>query len=185
MPSLAPPAPQNYIETLRSRIIEGRTLTPYEYRPVAIPLQTTLNAALAQGSASFTIPSNQRLILRQFIPHVVPSVVSAAGNAPSGSTTNAAILPATNNANTLYARALNCRLNLALASRTFDLFVQNAFTLADLMSFNGGDPSLADMPGILPQGTNIDLNISLVDTAGTAATACEYGIVLVGAYVQV
>jgi hypothetical protein len=37
----------------------------------------------------------------------------------------------------------------------------------------------------LPQGTNIDLNISLVDTAGTAATACEYGLVLVGAYVQV
>lgn len=187
MPSLTPPAPGNFIESLRSRIVEGRTLNPYEYRPVAIPLQVTLSATRMQGSASFTIPSNQRLIVRQLIPHVVPSNVSAAANDPAALFGGAS---SGTNFDTILARATNCRINLGMASRTFDLFVQNAFALSDLLSSDGTDPSLMDMPGILPQGTNIDLNAALVDPnvnpAGPITVPdCEYGLVLVGAYVQV
>lgn len=182
MPALTPPPASNFIESLRSRIIEGRTLTPYEFRPVAIPLQVTLSNTQAQGTASFTIPSNQRLIVTRLTPHVVPSNVSAAANAPTalfgGASTGT-------NLDTIIARATNCRINLGMASRTFDLFVQQAFTLSDLLSTDGTDPSLFDMPGIIPQGTNLDLNAALVDTSATAAPACEYGLVLIGAYVQV
>ena len=42
-----------------------------------------------------------------------------------------------------------------------------------------------DMPGILPQGTNIDLNAALADSSAGAGVSCEYGLVLIGAYVQV
>ena len=183
MPSLAPPAPQNFMESLRSRIVEGRTLTPYEYRPVAIPLQVTLSNTRAQGTASFTIPSNQRLIVFEFTPHVVVSDLNAAANAPGAF--GAGFLNGGRNLDTILARATNCRINLGMASRTFDLFVQQAFTLSDLLSTDGTQPSLMDMPGILPQGTNIDLNAALVDTTAAAAPSCEYGIVLIGAYVQV
>lgn len=183
MPSLTPPAPQNFIESLRSRIVEGRTFNPYEYRPVAIPLQVTLSNTRLQGTASFTIPSNQRLILMSFTPIVVPTDLNAAANAPSAF--GAGFLNGGGNLDTLLARAQNCRVNLGLASRTFDLFVQQAFVLSDLLSTDGTDPSLMDMPGILPQGTNIDLNAALVDTTAAADPACEYGLVLIGAYVQV
>lgn len=185
MPSLTPPAPANFIESLRSRIVEGRTLNPYEFRPVAIPLQVTLSATRQQGSASFTIPSNQRLIIRQFLPHVVPTAPSAPLNAPSAIPLNAA----GGNFDTLVARAMNCRINLGMASRTFDLFAQSAFSLGDLFAQNGTDPSLFDMPGMLPQGTNIDLNAALVDpnvdVVPNGVPDCEYGLVLVGTYVQV
>ena len=183
MPSLTPPPAGNFIESLRSRIVEGRTFTPYEYRPVAIPLQVTLSDTRAQGTASFTIPSNQRLILMGFTPHVVPSNVSAAGNAPGAF--GGGFLNGNTNLDTIIARATNCRINLGLASRTFDLFVNSAFALSDLLSTNGTTPSLMDMPGVIPQGTNIDLNASLVDTSAAAAVSCEYGLVLIGAYVQV
>jgi len=183
MPSLTPPAPNNFIESLRSRIVEGRTLNPYEYRPVAIPLQVTLSNTRAQGTASFTIPSNQRMILFQLTPHIVPSDLSAAGNAPDAF--GAGFLNGGDNLDTIVARATNCRVNLGLASRTFDLFVNSAFALSDLLSLDGTDPSLMDMPGILPQGTNIDLNASLVDSTVAGAVSCEYGLVLIGAYVQV
>lgn len=183
MPSLTPPAPQNYIESLRSRIIEGRTLTPYEYRPVAIPLQVSLSNTRAQGTASFTIPSNQRLIVFRMTPHIVPSDLNASANAPDAF--GAGFLDGGGNLDTILARATNCRINLGLASRTFDLFVQTAFTLSDLLSTDGTDPSLMDMPGVIPQGTNIDLNAALVDTAAGAAPSCEYGLVIIGAYVQV
>jgi len=183
MPSLTPPAPQNFIESLRSRIVEGRTLTPYEFRPVAIPLQVTLSNTRAQGTASFTIPSNQRLIVTRLTPHIVPTALNAALNAPSAF--GAGFLNGGRNLDTIIARATNCRVNLGMASRTFDLFVNSAFALSDLLSTDGTDPSLMDMPGILPQGTNIDLNASLVDTSAAAAVSCEYGLVIIGAYVQV
>ena len=183
MPSLTPPPASNFIESLRSRIVEGRTLTPYEYRPVAIPLQVELSNTRPQGTASFTIPSNQRLIIFQFTPHVVPSSVSATGNAPGAF--GAGFLNGGDNLDTILARAQNCRINLGMASRTFDLFVNSAFALSDLLSTDGTDPSLMDMPGMLPQGTNIDLNASIVDTSAAAGIPCEFGLVLIGAYVQV
>jgi hypothetical protein len=183
MPSLTPPPANNFIESLRSRIVEGRTLNPYEYRPIAIPLQVSLSDTRPQGTASFTIPSNQRLIVFQFTPHIVPTNLNAAGNAPSAF--GAGFLNGGGNLDTVLARATNCRVNLGMASRTFDMFLNSAFSLSDLLSTNGTTPSLMDMPGILPQGTNIDLNAALADTSAAAGVSCEYGLVLIGAYVQV
>jgi hypothetical protein len=186
---IAPPPQSNYIESLRSRIVEGRTLTPDQFRPVTISLQMTLGATSPRGQANFTIPSNQRMLLFQFMPHIVPATLSnpldatsgvynvgvpAVGDVLAGGTVN----------DLLFAKAQNCRVSLGLVSQTFQLFPQYNFSLSDLMSYNGNDPSLMDMPGILPQGTTIDLLASLQDT-GAAGGDTEYGIVLVGAYINI
>jgi len=189
MPSLTPPAPQNFIESLRSRIVEGRTLDPYEYRPVVVPVQVTLGSARQQGTATFTIPSNQRMLIRQFVPIVVPRDVSSASDSPTGQFTVG--IPAAGDVfaggtieDRLYAKAQNCRIDLGLNSRMFNLFQQLSFPLASLMSYNGEIAGLADMPGILVQGTTIDLTASLSDL-GAAGGDTEYGIAILGAYVQV
>ena len=186
---LAPPPRENFIESLRSRIVEGRTLTPYQYRPITISLQVTLGSTSPRGQASFTIPSNQRMLIFQFMPHVVPVTLSnpldatsgvynvgvpAPGDVLAGGTVN----------DLLYAKAQNCRVSLGLVSQTFQLFPQYNFAISDLMSYNGESPSLMDMPGILPQGTTIDLLAALQDT-GAAGGDTEYGLVLVGAYIEV
>lgn len=186
---IAPPPRENYIESLRSRIVEGRTLTPDQFRPVTIQIQTILGASSQRGNAQFTIPSNQRLVLFQMMPHIVPVSLSSALDATSG-VYNVGI-PAPGDVlaggtvrDMLYGKAQNCRVSLGLVSQTFQLFPQYSFALSDLMSENGESPTLMDMPGILPQGTTIDLLASLQDTAA-AGSDTEYGLVLVGAYIAV
>ena len=189
MPVIAPPAPDCYIETLRSRIVEGRTLSPDQYRPVVLPLQVTLGSSRLIGSASFTIPSNQRFVIFQFMPHIVPVSVSAPADATSG-VFNVGV-PAAGDIiaggtieDRLLTKAMNCRINLAFVSYTYQVFPQQNFALSDLSSVAGESPGLMDMPAILPQGTNIDLQASLQD-AGAAGADTEYGILLVGAYINV
>jgi hypothetical protein len=186
---IAPPAPEQYIEVIRSRIVEGRTLNPYQYRPVVIPLQVTLNAATPQGSASFTIPSNQKLSLRQFLPHIVPVSVSDAADAVSG-VFNVGV-PAVGDVfaggtieDRLLAKAMNCRVSITLASSTFQLFPRLSFSLGNLMRTFGSDVNLFDMPGPLPQGTTIYMNASLSDP-NAAGGDTQYGIVFGGTYVSV
>lgn len=189
--SLAPPAKQYFIETLRSRIVEGRTMNPYEYRPVVIPLQVSLNATSPQGQAQFVIPSNQRMLLLGFTPHIVPVTLSNPLDGSSGVYNVGVpgpgdVLAGGTLLDVLYAKALNCRVSLKLVSSTFDLFPQMNFALSDLMSLNGQDPSLMDMPGILPQGTTLSMLASLQDTSAAAAGGdTEYGLVLTGAYIGV
>ena len=84
----------------------------------------------------------------------------------------------------LLTKAMNCRVNMAFVSYTYQLFPQLNFSLANLSSVMGESPSLMDMPAILPQGTNIDLQVSLQDSAAAGADT-EYGILLVGAYINV
>lgn len=175
---LNPPEKSQYIETLRSRIVEGRSLNPNEYRPVVIPLQVVLGPNRQQGQASFNIPSNQRFIVRQFIPIIVPANVSAEGNAlgPAPALTGGA-------EDLILARAQNCRIDLGLNSRMFNLFQQFSFPLSDLTSWYGGEANLKDMPGILVQGTTIDLTASLSDL-GAAGADTQYGLAIAGLYVQ-
>ena len=186
---IAPPPQSNYIESLRSRIVEGRTLTPDQFRPVTISLQMTLSDTSPRGQANFTIPSNQRMLLMAFMPHIVPATMSNPLDATSG-VFNVGV-PAVGDVlaggtveDLIYAKAQNCRVSLGLVSQTFQLFPQYNFALSDLLAYNGESPSLMDMPGILPQGTTIDLLASLQDTAA-AGGPTEYGIVLVGAYINV
>lgn len=189
MPIIAPPPPGNYIETLRSRIVEGRTLSPDQFRVVAVPLQVTLGPSATRGSANFNIPSNQRFVVFQVIPHIVPVNVSAAADSVSGVFNVGVPAPGDIIAggtveDLLLTKAQNCRVNLAMVSYTFQLFPQLNFALSDLMSFNGESPSFMDMPAILPQGTTIDLQASLQDAAAAGAPT-EYGIVFIGAYINV
>lgn len=177
---LTPPDKAHYIETMRSRIVEGRTLNPYQFRPVVIPLQVTLGANRQQGQASFNIPSNQRFIVRQFIPIVVPENVSAEANTMTG----ASLLTTGGADDLLFGRAQNCKIDLGLNSRMFNLFQQFSFPLSDLMFQDGGDANLKDMPGILVQGTTIDLTASLSDL-GAAGGDTQYGLAISGLYIQV
>lgn len=189
--SLAPPAQKYFIESLRSRIVEGRTMNPYQFRPVVVPLQVTLNATSPQGQAQFVIPSNQRMLLMGFTPHIVPVTLSNPLDATSGVYNVGVpgpgdVLAGGTLLDVLYAKALNCRVSLKLVSSSFDLFPQQNFALSDLMSLNGQDPSLMDMPGILPQGTTISMLAALQDTSAAAAGGdTEYGLVLMGAYIGV
>jgi len=181
---LTPPDQSRYIETLRSRIVEGRTLTPYDYRPVVIPLQVSLGATRQQGQANFNIPSNQRLLVRQIVPIVVPDRVSSTNEQ---SVDDGGLLPAFMAASVeddLYGKAQNCRIDLGLNSRMFNLFQQFSFPLADLTFWAGGEANLKDMPGILVQGTTIDLTASLSDLSA-AGSDTQYGLLISGIYVQV
>jgi len=180
---LTPPDQSRYIETLRSRIVEGRTLTPYDYRPVVIPLQVSLGATRQQGQANFNIPSNQRLLVRQIVPIIVPDRVSAEAEAAIPTGTLPAFM-AESVEDDLYGKAQNCRIDLGLNSRMFNLFQQFSFPLADLTSWAGGEANLKDMPGILVQGTTIDLTASLSDLAA-AGSDTQYGLLISGIYVQV
>jgi hypothetical protein len=189
MPVIAPPAPDCLIETLRSRIVEGRTLSPDQFRPVVLPLQVTLGQNRQVGSASFTIPSNQRFIVFQFMPHIVPVSVSSPLDATSGVFNVGVPAPGDVLAggtveDRLLAKAMNCRINMAFVSYTYQLFPQLNFALSDLSSAMGESPGLMDMPAILPQGTNIDLQASLQDSSAAGADT-EYGVLLVGAYITV
>jgi len=182
---IAPPPKEQFIEQLRSRIVEGRVITPYDYRAVAIPLFVTLGSSRLRGTASYTLPSNMRLRLRQVIAHVIPENVSSETITNEGDFTSAGgVFQGGEIADRLYAKAQNCRVSLAMASRTFDFFPQFTFPLSDLQSFNGYPVSLTDMPGIIPQGTAIDLSASLVDS-GAAASDTEYGIILIGSLIRV
>jgi hypothetical protein len=188
---LTPPDRSRYIETLRSRIVEGRTLNPYQFRPVVIPLQVTLGSSRQQGQASFNIPSNQRLLIRQFIPIVVPSVNSAADTLTGNSTTDpTTLVPPTTfaftgtNEDLLMMKAMNCRIDLGLTSRMYNLFQQMSFPLSDATSWFGGEINMKDTPGIMPQGTTIDLTASLTDLAA-AGSDTQYGLAIAGLYVQV
>ena len=189
--SLAPPAQKYFIESLRSRIVEGRTLNPYEFRPIVIPLQVTLNATASQGQAQYIIPSNQRMLLMGFTPHIVPVTLSNPLDATSGVYNVGVPAPGDVLAggtvlDMLYAKALNCRISLKLVSSTFDLFPQQNIAISDFMSLNGESPSLMDMPGILPQGTTISMLAALQDTSIAAAGGdTEYGLVLTGAFIGV
>jgi hypothetical protein len=192
---ITPPPPDQFIESLRSRIVEGRTFNPDQYRPIAIPLQVVLGATQLQGQATFVIPSNQRLIIRQFLPHIVPigstgiNGVSDATNAVSG-VFNVGI-PAPGDViaggtveDRMWSWAQNCRVSLSMVSSTFQLFPQYQFSLGDLMSYNAAKTTLFDMPAIIPQGTTLEMLASLQDSTA-AGSNTQYGIVIVGTYESV
>jgi hypothetical protein len=185
---LSAPAPAQYIETLRSRIVEGRTLNPYQYRPVVVPLQVTLGSSRRQGTATFNIPTNQRFIVRQFIPIVVPLSVTDAADAMSGTFVGAVApgaFPFTGTVeDLLFMKSQNCKIDLQLNSQMYNLFIQSSFPLSDLTSWSGGGANLKDMPGIMPQGTTINLTASLSDVNAAGADT-QYGMLISGLYVQV
>lgn len=190
---IAPPPDNAYLQPLTSRIIEGRIITPYDYRAVAIPLYTTLDGTTVRGSATYNIPTNMRLRVRQIIPHVALLSPSANAEFP---TADATFTPGnfTPNANPLYknggvmdrlyAKAMNCRISLAFQSRAYEAIPNLSFPLSDLFSQNGQSPSFLDMPGMLLQGSTIDLNAGLADT-NLALSPTEYGVILVGAFIRV
>ncbi len=193
---IAPPPDNAFLQTLTSRVIEGRTITPYDYRAVAIPLYTTLGATAVRGSASYNIPTNMRLRVRQILPHIALLNPSANAEFPTadanfrpGSSTpaggvGATILKSGDVSDRLYAKATNCRISLAFQSRAFDVMPQMFFPLSDLMAFHGEQASFLDMPGMILQGTTIDLNAGLLD-ANAAFSDTEYGVILVGALIRV
>ena len=186
--SIAPPPPENFIQSLRSRIVEGRTFTPDQYRPIIIPLQVGLGATRTSGSATYVIPSNQRFLLTQFVPIIVPIDVSDVLDSVTGAFI--AGIPAPGDVfaggtveDRLYAKAQNCRISLSLVSDTFQLFPQFSFSLGDLMAENGAS-SLVDMPGIIPQGTTINMLASLSDASAVGGDT-QYGLVLMGVFINV
>ena len=176
---ILPPPDNAFLQPITSRIIEARTITPYDYRAVALPLYTTLGAGQLQGSASYTIPTNMKMRIRQLQAHIV--VLDPADAAENGVGIYAGSIDIRQR---LYAKAMNCRASLAFQSRTFEVFPQYSFPLSDLMSQNGQGTTFLDMPGTLIAGTTIDLNVGLIDS-NAALSNTEYGIVLVGALIRV
>ena len=176
---ITPPPDNAFLQPETSRIIEARTITPYDYRAIALPLYTTLGSSQLRGSASYTIPTNTKMVIRQIQAHVV--VVDPASALEAGVGLYAANVTARTR---LYAKAMNCRASLSFQSRTYEVFPQQSFPLSDLMSQNGQGTSFLDMPGTLIEGTTIDLNVGLEDP-NAALSDTEYGVVLVGALSRV
>ena len=194
---ITPPPSDQFIESLRSRIVEGRTFNPDQYRPIVIPLQVVLGSTQTQGQATFVIPSNQRLLIRQFLPHIVPVGPSPAFNTGLSDSANAVSgvfnvgIPASGDVlaggtveDRIWAWAQNCRVSLSMVSSTFQLFPQYQFSLGDLMSYNAVNTTLFDMPAIIPQGTTLEMLASLQDSTA-AGSNTQYGIVIVGTYESV
>jgi len=178
---IAPPPPNAFLQMQTSRIIEGRTITPYDYRAVAIPLYVTLSASNPRGSSSYTIPTNMRFRPRQLIPHIV---LPNPSSTEETFTNDGAPINAPNGFSRLYMKAMNCRVSLAFQSRAFEVMPNLSFPLSDLMAQNGGQASFLDMPGSILQGSTLDLNAGLMDT-NAAFSPTEYGIILIGSFVRV
>lgn len=176
---ILPPPNNAFLQPITSRIIEARTITPYDYRAVALPLYTTLGSGQLQGSATYTIPTNMKMRIRQIQVHI--AVLDPADATENGAGIYGGSIDIRQR---LYAKAMNCRASLAFQSRTFEVFPQYSFPLSDLMSQNGQGATFIDMPGTLIAGTTIDLNVGLTDSAA-ALSDTEYGIVLVGALIRV
>lgn len=176
---IAPPPDNAFIQAETSRIIEARTITPYDYRAIALPLYTTLGSSQLRGSATYTIPTNMKMVIRQVQAHI--AILAPSDAAENGVGIYAGSIDLRQR---LYAKAMNCRANLAFQSRTYEVFPQFSFPLSDLMSQNGQGTTFIDMPGTLIEGTTIDLNVGLIDSAA-ALSNTEYGIVLVGALIRV
>lgn len=190
---IAPPPDNAYLQPLTSRIIEGRIITPYDYRAVAIPLYTTLDGNTLRGSASYNIPTNMRFRVRQVIPHIALLSPSADAEFPAADPTfhpgdfapNAdAIYKSGGVMDRVMAKAMNCRISLAFQSRAYEVIPNLAFPLSDLFAQSGMSPSFLDMPGEILQGTTLDLNVGLTDP-NLALSATEYGVILVGAFIRV
>lgn len=176
---ILPPPNNAYLQPITSRIVEARTITPYDYRAIALPLYTTLGASQLQGSATYTIPTNMKMRVRQIQAHI--AVLDPADAAENGAGMYASSIDLRQR---LYAKAMNCRASLSFQSRTYEVFPQFSFPLSDLMSQNGVTTTFLDMPGTLIEGTTIDLNVGLIDS-NAALSNTEYGIVLVGALIRV
>ena len=189
---IAPPPDNAYLQPLTSRIIEGRTIVPYDYRAVAIPLYTTLDAGTSKGSASYTIPTNMRFRVRQVIPHIALLSPSADAEFPVADPTFHPgdfapnldpIYRSGGVFDRIYAKAMNCRISLAFQSRAFEVIPNLSFPLSDLFAQSGMSPSFLDMPGSILQGSTLDLNASLNDTdLGLSPT--EYGVILIGSFIR-
>lgn len=179
---IAPPPDNAFLQPLTSRIIEGRTITPYDYRAVAIPLYTVLGGATQRGSASYNIPSNMKFRVRQLIPHVV--LTNPAAETEPYNEAGPALSYMGGVMDRIYTKAMNCRVSLSFQSRAYEVMPQMSFPLSDLLAQSGVAPSFLDMPGELLQGTMIDLSASLTDSTA-AFSDTEYGIVLVGAFIRV
>lgn len=179
---IAPPPADAYLQPLTSRIIEGRTITPYDYRIAVIPLYTVLTGTTTRGSATYNIPSNMKFRVRQIIPHIALTNPSSADE--SYNDAGPAVSYMGSAMDRIYTKAMNCRVSLAFQSRAFEVMPQMSFPLSDLLAQSGVAPSFLDMPGELLQGTTIDLSASLTDETA-AFSDTEYGIVLVGAFIRV
>lgn len=184
---LAPPPKDVFQEVLRSRIVEVRSMNPYEFRTLIVPVWVPLSAAATRGTASYTIPSNTRFRVRQILPHIVPVNVTSETITNAGDFTAAGgVYNGGDTLDRLYAKAMNCRINLGINSRTTDLFPQLSFPISDLFSTQGERPNFVDMPMILTQGTTIDLTASLSDTAAAISNSqTQYGLVFVGSLIRV
>ena len=177
---IAPPPADAYLQPITSRIIEGRTITPYDYRAVAVPLYTTLTSTTTRGSATYNIPSNMKFRVRQIIPHIALVNPAAETETWDGAT----LLTGGTAMDRIYTKAMNARISLAFQSRAFEVIPNMSFPLSDLLAQSGEAPSFLDMPGELLQGTTIDLSVALSD-ADAAFSDTEYGIIIVGAFIRV
>lgn len=177
---ILPPPDNAYLQPLTSRIVEGRTITPYDYRTVAIPLYTTLTASVPRGAATYTLPTNMKFRVRQLIPHIALLNPSDATETFGG----ALVMDNGGVMDRIYTKAMNCRVNLSFQSRAYEVMPNLSFPLSDLLAQSGEAPSFLDMPGSLIQGTTVDINVGLSDTSA-AFSPTEYGIILVGAFIRV
>lgn len=182
------PGPADIISTVHSRAYEAQFLSPLDSPVKLIPLVVTLSTTTTSGSASYEVPAGYHLRLQAIRPHIALNPVTETLS-QGGTLTNAAAGLTANRGtalDVLVAKAMNCRVALTLQATQVPLFPQGALSLYDLMQYGGGAGArFLDIPGVLPSGTVVQLDATLVDTAALAVgQATYYGVELVGALVE-
>lgn len=188
-----PPPQEAFIERIRSRIVEGRKLSPYDYESVVIPLYAVLDetggAYGPRGGAQFILPSEKRFRLQQVLPIVVLDTIS------NEVLTNGGVFVYDGAGPTLaiqggdlfdrmYAKAQNCVIDMKFDSQEMQLNINASFRLSDLLDGNGVD--FFDTPTTFPADTSIDLFASLQDdSAAACGSPTQYGVLLIGQLVRV
>lgn len=180
-----PPPQQNYIQRIRSRIEEGRSVSPYDSLAVAIPLVCRLTTAAPNGSAKLVLKNRSRFRLQQIIPivNIVTPRLEVVTNAGDFRYVIGSAFAGGDVFDRIYAKAHNCAIDLKFDSQEYPLNANASFRLSDLFEENGGSARFFDCPTTFSEDTSVDLLASLQDTAA-ADSLTEYGVLLVGSYVR-
>lgn len=163
--------PRQLIESVRSMLMEMRTLTFDDYRPEFLPLSKVLGPTANNGSPSYsdeviyTVPSEKSLVVVEVTPRV-------AFNKPALEVKDLTMTDATKGFGTgvgiqdrLLLKAMNCRVLLQLKDATQQLFGDVGLRLSDINPEAGYQLPWHQFPLIVPQNQVLKLNLSLIATA--------------------
>lgn len=191
------PAPQNFMEPIRSALAEALGLSYADILPQILNLRTTLDSTKTGDIDEYRIDGGYHLLVLEVRGHIAMNQISSEAFAGAAGTLTSfgGIEQRT------AVKALNCRVNLynpdREAMKYIETDVQNSagmlasqMALSSLMPVANGRPiKFIDgndiMPLLVMEGDRIRMSAQLIDTdAAIVGGQTEYGLDLVGFFVR-